>query len=82
VICGETNNTTAAPHLQQIFFPFLAFDCECARSSVVVDASTMLNDTILHTMTLRMCWSMMPRLISNVEVGEKIFGGAMMVFNL
>jgi hypothetical protein len=82
VICGKTNNTTTIPHLQQLFSHFLAFDYECARSSIVVDASTMLNDAILRTMTLRMCCSMMPRLISNVKVGEKIFGRAMMVFNL
>ncbi len=65
-----------------IFFPFLAFDCECARSLFVVDASTMLNDAILCVVTLRMSFSMMPRSISNVEVGEKIFGRATMVFSL
>ncbi len=82
VICGETNNTTIAPHLQQFFPPFLAFDCDCARSSIVVDASTMLNDAILCTMTLGMCCSMMLRSISNVKVGENFFGRAMIVFNL
>ncbi len=60
VICGETSNTTVVPHLQPIFFPFLAFDCECARSLVVVDVSTMLNDAILRAMTLGMCCSMTP----------------------
>jgi hypothetical protein len=63
-------------------FPFLTFDCECARSLVVVDASTMLNAAILLAVTLGMCFSMMPQSISNVEMGEKIFGRATMVFSL
>ncbi len=78
-IHGEMSNTTTTHHLQQFFFPFLAFNCECARSSVVVDVSTMLNDIILDTVILEMCCSGNPQSISNVEVGEKIFGDALMV---
>ncbi len=54
-----------------IFFPFLAFNCECARSSVVADVSTMFNDIILRVMTLEMCSSGTPQSISNVEVGRR-----------
>ncbi len=82
VICGETSNTTTALHLQQFFFPFLAIDCKCARSSIIANASTMLNDIILCTVMSKMCCSMTLQFISNVEVGEKIFDGATMIFSL
>ncbi len=65
-----------------IFFHFLAFNCECARSSIVSNASTMLNDIILCAMMSKMCCSRTLQFISNVEVGEKIFGRATMIFSL
>jgi hypothetical protein len=42
----------------------------------------MFNDVTLRMMTLEMCSSGTPQSISNLEVGEKIFGKAVMVFNL
>jgi hypothetical protein len=81
LIHGEMSNTIAIPHLQQLFFLFL-LSIVNARSLVAADVSTMFNDIILRMMTLEMCSSGTPQSISNVEVGEKIFGEAVMVFNL
>ncbi len=50
VICGKTSNTIATPHLQ-IKFPFLVFECKCAKLSVVANVLTMFNDAILHAVT-------------------------------
>ncbi len=79
---GEMSNTTTTLHLQHFFFPFLAFNCECARSSIVANASTMLNDAILHAMMSKMCSSRTPQFISNVELGKKIFYRDTMIFSL
>ncbi len=51
-------------------------------SLVVANVSTMLNDVILCAITLEMCYSGTLHSISNVKVGEKIFGEVMKVFSL
>lgn len=64
------------------FFLFLLLIVSVQGRQLLQMLQQMLNDIILRTMMSKMCCSKTPLFTSNVEVGEKIFGGAMMIFNL